>query len=42
MPFAAVHESESGTKRTSGDVRLESVMRLGADMDEHAVLNTRP
>jgi hypothetical protein len=29
--FAAVHESESGTKRTSSDVRLESVIGGKAD-----------
>jgi hypothetical protein len=29
--FAAVHESEVGTKRTSSDVRLESVVGGKAD-----------
>jgi hypothetical protein len=31
MLFAAVHESESGTSRTSGDVRLEFAKWAKAD-----------
>ena len=34
MLFAAVHESEIGTSRTFRDVRLESVKRPKADIDE--------
>ncbi len=32
MPFAALHESDSGTFRTLRDVRLESGMRSEADV----------
>jgi hypothetical protein len=37
MLFAAVHESDCGTSRTLGDVRLESAKRAKTDIDQVAV-----
>jgi len=37
--FAALHESESGTYRTSRDVRLESAKQANADIGQIAVSN---
>jgi hypothetical protein len=40
MPFAAAHESVSGTKRTSGDVRYLVANRGKADVAQTAQFGT--